>query len=180
MPLTELVGHRYDISLLIDPLPDATSYIDAGGLSFGIEYRELNAAILDEHFANDPQKSAAVAAARKFEEVGVAVHVCDAGTRTEYLRLDAFIGLSHYHYIVPGSHQTVVHWDDTVQGPMVDRLPDMLQHRLTDMLLEVMGPEQVASYRMNEVHAALPQILAEIAAHNERLNLDQLRLSGQS
>jgi hypothetical protein len=170
MALHEWLGRRLDISMIIDPIPGATEYIEAGGLKFGVEYRELNAAVIDENFGDDPEKSAVVEvgksvvveAGRQFEVVGFAIHVFDSETNTEYLRLDVFPGVPHYHYIFPGSHHTIVHWDEIAQGPMIDRLPTILEDHLEDMLLEVMSRERVSNYRMDEVRTALPQVFAAI------------------
>ncbi|MCU1363976.1 MAG: hypothetical protein JWM55_1804 [Acidimicrobiaceae bacterium] len=170
MALHEWLGRRLDISVIIDPIPAATEYIDAGGLKFGVEYRELNAAIIDENFGDDPAKSAAVEVGksavnevgRQSEVEGVAIHVFDSETNTEYLRLDAFPGIPHYHYIFPGSHHTIIHWDEIAQGSMIDQLPTFLEDHLEDMLLEVVPRERVSNYRMDEVRAALPQIYAAI------------------
>ena len=162
--LHELLGHRYSASVIINASPAETTYIDAGGLTFGVEYRELNADVFDENFGDtdDPETLAAIEIGRKYEEVGIAVHVFDTATMDELLRLDAFPGVPHYHYIVPGSHHTVVYWDETVLGPMVDRLPDFLGSRLSEMLLEVVDTDKFAAYDMDEVQAALPRVYDEI------------------
>jgi hypothetical protein len=62
-----------------------------------------------------------------------------------------------------------VYWDETAQGPMVDRLSEFLEGHLKEMLLEVMDADQVAGYQMDEIRAALPEVFAEIDKYRDRL-----------
>ena len=91
------IGRRYSGDP-IPPIPEHTTWIDAGGLRFGIEFRVLNDAIINAEFGSREEKSVQVDGVLPEEDLvgfdsrGVSIHVCDARDGGEYLRFDAFDG----------------------------------------------------------------------------------------
>ena len=168
MALPRLLGTRYDIGVIINPVPGETTYVKAGPLTFGIEYRYINDKLLDEHFADDPEKNAVIV--RGFDEEGIAVHVMDSATGTEYLRFDGFTGMPHYHYIYPGSHHVIVNWDELANGPFLDWVPVVLAGRLEAMLAEGVGVDEAHRLVTPEVHGAIEGVVAEIDRLRGRLD----------
>ena len=104
MPMPAGLGTRLELgkAAVVDVDPEQTTYFSGGGLTFGVEYRELNAAALDAAAGDDPVKKEAAARFRHLDEVGVSVHVFDSANEEEYLRFDGFTGLKHFPLHLPG------------------------------------------------------------------------------
>ncbi len=122
------VGHEAPTPL-IPPVPEATTYFDAGPLRFGVELRTFGEGDIPSAFS------------------GPSVHVYGAADGEEYLRFDVFDGLPHYHYIdphaevaddqaVPGESDIVVVYDFAAHGPMWPWTVVALRERLGAMLHE--------------------------------------------
>jgi hypothetical protein len=158
------VGDRFDW----DPIPlvrEATTFIDAGAVSVGVELRELNDAIIA---AAHPEQVASGAIALSGEaggeprDRGVSLHICDRGNEKEYLRFDGFDAVPHYHYISPGSHNVRVIFDAVAEGDFLEWMFRRLDERLPEMLAEAGGEEVAASVDMVEFRRAIPLVRSEI------------------
>ena len=92
----------------IPPDPEHTTYIEAGNLRFGVEWRRLDDAELAANYegeAMDEIQSHLTSDA--VDDDGVSIHVLGSGDGHEYLRFDCFRDGPHYHYIEPsGEKQT--------------------------------------------------------------------------
>lgn len=135
----------------LPPEPEHTTYVDAGPVSVGVEYRVVDVP--------------------KLTDRGFSLHVCDRATGAEYLRFDLFEDEPHYHYIRPGRENRVVLYDANACGPMFDwavtclreRLPAMLRYAGADELAEATaGPEYGSAVdgavaRIRELAAGAPR-----------------------
>ncbi len=166
MPLAPRVGTSYEIDFKVPMDPGATRSFEAGGLTFGVEVRALNAEVLQRAYGHDPEKLARTRSEfqQGLELVGRSVHVFDAETEEEYLRFDAFDDEPHYHYIFPGSHHTIVWWDEVAHGPLPERLPTLLHDRLAEMLGVVVEPGRLARIDLAAVDRVLPDVMTALGA----------------
>ncbi|TAK68201.1 MAG: hypothetical protein EPO13_11645 [Actinomycetota bacterium] len=163
MPLAPRVGTSYELDFKIPPDPAATRFFDAGGLRFGVERRALNAAVLQQAYGHDPEWLARTRPEfqQGLELQAPSIHVFDADSAEEYLRIDAFDEEPHYHYIYPGSHHTIVWWDQCALGPFPEQVPVLLHHRLRSMLAVVVEADRLARIDWDAVAAVVPEVVAE-------------------
>ncbi len=145
------VGHEAPTPL-IPPVPEATTFLDAGPLRFGVELRTLGEGDMPSAFS------------------GPTVHVYGAEDGEEYLRFDVFDGLPHYHYIdphaafapdqtVPGESDIVVVFDYAAHGPMWPWTVECLRSRLGAMLHEGGIHELADEVDDDAIAAVLPTIV---------------------
>jgi len=159
------LGTRYDV----DPIPpddDHTTYFDAGPLRIGVEYRVLDDAALAESFAADAAAAAIINAAKPdvVDDRGFSIHVFDAATGREHLRFDMFDGDPHYHYIVPGSHNVLIAYDEAAFGTMADWAVDCLRRRLPQMLRAAEAADLAERVDQAAVDRVIPEVLAVAAS----------------
>src|SRR5262249_48256648 len=112
--------------------PEHTTYVPAGPLSVGLEYREGGSDHTIVNFADMPGQMQELIEEfkrrdRPTVDRGFSFHVCDAATGVEHLRFDAFDSGPdsqgpHYHYLHHSDAgmvtMTVVRYDEDAQGPM--------------------------------------------------------------
>jgi hypothetical protein len=149
------------------PVEESTRRFDAGAVTFGVEYRDLDPESLEATYRDNPEYLAELREKSPeggFTDEGVTIHVFDAGDGHEYLRFDVFDDEPHYHYI----HRTV---DDAVVNNVIDfdvvahgdmfrwtfevlrtRLPAMLEQAGGNALAERLDPDLVAQV-LTEVEA---------------------------
>lgn len=158
------LGKRFAIDTIIPPVPEDTRYVDAGAVTFGVEYREVNEAVvlanLRAHGMDRPPPGARQTID---EDGGVSLHVCDARTRTEYLRFDMFDDSPHYHYLCHNEYQLNILYDRAACGPMTDWALECVRHRLRPMLTLCGADALAAQIDDAAIEAALPQVVALIA-----------------
>ncbi|MFZ0664344.1 MAG: hypothetical protein WAM97_01220 [Acidimicrobiales bacterium] len=141
MPRAHPVGVRRE-TVPIPAVEENTTYVPAGALKIGVEFRVLNDAIVQQHFSYDERALQIVNNARKevgndhepLDDSGVSFHVCDAETGDEHLRFDAFSNDPHYHYISPGRYHVVVAFDEAANGNCTQWVLNVLESQLGDML----------------------------------------------
>jgi hypothetical protein len=136
----DTLGYRYD-GVPLPPVPEATSYIDIGALTIGIEFRFLTDEIVKAAREKEPRMAVGHADA-PLQDQGVSLHVCD-NDRTEYIRFDNFGDDPHYHYIVPGAYNIMVPYDEAANGPFLDWALERLRASMPDMLREA-GADELA------------------------------------
>ena len=154
------LGYTYHVSP-IPPVEEATTYIDAGDVVIGVEFRRLTDDVVDTTFDADTQAASGIGEARPaggLDEQGVSLHVLDAATRLEYLRFDNFDDDPHYHYIVPGSHNIVIPFDPAACGDFTTWALERIGSRLKDMLRQAGAHQLADQVAMTDVHAALPAV----------------------
>lgn len=153
------LGTRYD-TVPIPPVPENTTWLDAGAVRIGIEYRNLDDDILDEAFAGRPDEAAIIDAARPETLVdrGWSLHVSDARTGDEHLRFDMFEDGPHYHYIVPRQYNLSIDFDPHACGDMFDWALGCVADRLPEMLRQAEAPELAAAVRAEDLVPALDEV----------------------
>jgi hypothetical protein len=137
-----MIGKVYNIPPQ-PPVAEHTTWFDAGVLSLGVEYRELDPDnLLDtykdtEHLADFLHLSPEGG----FTDEGVSLLVRSVEDDHEYLRFDVFDGEPHYHYVhrPDADHEianNVIDFDVVAHGDMLPWAISCLRHRLPDMLTE--------------------------------------------
>ncbi len=92
--------HRF---MLIPIMEDETTWFTSGPITIGVESRAFGKP------------------GGEVLERGASVHVCDAKTRSEWLRFDCFDNQPHYHYILQDQqHNILWGYDPNANGPMFD------------------------------------------------------------
>ncbi len=135
-----------------------TVCVDAGPVTFGVEYRHLDeATILAEYGPDAEAKFGGVRPAgmgQVVEEDGVSIHVFDSANGEELLRFDCFDDAPHYHLLAPrDSRNIVIEHDGAVSGPLLDwaigelgkRLPDLLRQAGAGAVAERVDAAEVAA-----------------------------------
>jgi len=156
---TERMG-TFVASFPVPHEPQATRLIVAGPVTFGVEPRVF-----------DPVAEAAKLTAAEIAvagpdslfnsdrvDGGVCVHVFRTDGMAEYLRFDCFDDEPHYHYIVPGRGNMLVHFDRVANGPMLDWTMGALRGRLPEMLTQLGAGELAASLKPKELELALDEV----------------------
>ncbi len=120
----------------IPPDPAHTTYVDAGSLRIGVEWRLLDDAELAANYEGAAMDEIqANLKTPTVEDNGVSIHVVAADDGHEYLRFDCFRDGPHYHYIEPsGEKQTIVDFDPVALGEMLPWTLLQLRERLAPML----------------------------------------------
>lgn len=135
-----------------------TTFVDAGCVTFGVEYRAITNEDLLDLYKGTPFEAIRGAGTPGLNLEGLSIHVCDAATGTEYVRFDVFEDDPHYHYIHPWTSPDevdnhVVYWDAVAHGPMLPwaikslrvALPRMLQEAGASHLVGRLDPAQLAT-----------------------------------
>ncbi len=76
----------------------------------------------------------------------------------EYLRFDCFADEPHYHYIIPGRGNMLVHFDRVANGPMLDWTLRTLRGRLPELLAQVGAEKLAASLQPAVLERALDEV----------------------
>jgi hypothetical protein len=141
--------------------------VDAGPLVFGVEPREINDAVFDEHFDADARATTTIAELRVgagTDDGGVSVHVFDAATMTEHLRFDCFEENPHYHYQCPGADHVVVTYDSAAHGPMEEWVVERVRSgRLSAMLRHGGAPDLADLVERHDLTGVVPALLEEMS-----------------
>ena len=171
-----MIGTVYTVPP-IPPDEAHTTWVPAGGLSIGVEYRLLDDAELAANYAGAQMEE--IQANIKGDTVndnGVSLHVKAVIDDHEYLRFDLFEHEPHYHYIEPsGEKQTIVAYDFVALGEMLPWALHQLRHRMTEMLEFAGGAgvvSQIDPARLEEGLRRVEQLArdaqAELAAAGDR------------
>ncbi|HEU5149707.1 MAG TPA: hypothetical protein VFU19_04380 [Iamia sp.] len=159
------LGTRYD-TVPIPPLPENTTWYDAGAVRLGIEYRHLTDDIVDAAFAARPDEAAVVDAARPalLDDEGWSLHVVDGATDEEWLRFDMFDDGPHYHYIVPGQYNLSIDIDTNALGEPIPWALGAVRDRVATMLRYAGNEDLAAKVDPDAVAAAIDQVDAHVRA----------------
>jgi len=160
------MGTRYFIQP-IAPVERNTVRVPAGALTFGLEMRELNPAIVSDFYSDRPDEPAVRALVEEngeLEDSGPSIHVFGTDDGLEYLRFDCFVHGPHYHYVHPQQEYQVVNAMDPVAfGDPFEWAVGRLRSRLAEMLRESGGEQLADSLDPAAVDTALER-LAELRA----------------
>ena len=160
------MGTHYEV-LPIPAFAEYTHRFTAGPLTFGVEYRLLNEAVIAAEYGEDSRakfgNQLPPGLPATIDEDGVSLHVFGPDG-LEYLRFDCFDDYPHYHYIeAREGRQTVMEFDPLADGPMRDWLVDCLRERLGEMLTRA-GAADVAARWDPAAHG---EVLAAVAVEIE-------------
>ena len=144
----------------IPPDPERTTWVDAGALRIGVEYRRLDDAEIRANYAGrDLAEIRGALQDRTLQDDGVSIHVAGADDGHEYLRFDLFEQDPHYHYIEPsGERQTVVQFDRVAMGEMLPWAMGQLRGRLPQMLERAGGEELVPKLDRARLEAGIAKV----------------------
>jgi hypothetical protein len=124
----------------------ATTYLDAGAISIGVEYRVVDPESLRETYKGSAEQLAELEERSPeggFYAEGLSLHVVAKADGHEYLRFDLFDDPPHYHYnhpVVDGRYtNNVIDYDVASNGPMLDWTLEKLRTRLPEMLRQAGG-----------------------------------------
>jgi hypothetical protein len=160
------------------PSEKDTAWFDAGALTIGVEYRDVNPDDLLELYKDDPKQLAELLEKSPdggFSDNGVSLHVCGTDDGHEYLRFDVFDAEPHYHYI----HHTAPHdeivnnvvtFDTFAFGEMLPFALRCLRERLPDMLPRAQGEHLVSQLDPALLGPVIDQVeqVARVAQDNLR------------
>ena len=128
------------------PVEENTHWFDAGALSIGVEYRDVNPGNLTETYQGTEYMDELLAKSPEggFADEGVTIHVSESADGHEYLRFDCFDAEPHYHYIhkTPAGAEpvnNVIDFDVHAHGDMLPWAIRCLRERLPAMLAEAGG-----------------------------------------
>jgi hypothetical protein len=159
----KMVGKVYGIPPQ-PPVEENTTYLPAGALTIGVEYRDVNpenllatykdTAYLDELLEKSPEGG--------FADEGVSIHVCATDGGHEFLRFDVFDDDPHYHYIHAGDEivNNVIDFDVLAHGEMLTWVIERLRTRLPDMLPHARGDHLVPLIDQSVLDPVIDQVEA--------------------
>jgi hypothetical protein len=132
------------------PKESDTTWLPAGAVTIGIEYRTLDPESLVELYRDNPDHLAEMLAKSPdggFADSGVSLHVKGTDDGHEYLRFDVFDGEPHYHYVYAGPEivNNVVVFDTFAHGDMLPFALACLRTRLSEMLTRAGGAHVAAA-----------------------------------
>jgi len=161
------------------PVEADTRWIEAGALTFGVEYRDVDPASLAATYGTDDAAMDEIeehSPEGGFVDQGVSIHVRGTDDGHEYLRFDVFDAEPHYHYVRPtGDHNNVVEHDVVANGDMLRWAIERLRSHLTEMLTEAGGAELA-----RHVDPALvAPVIDEVAAMAEQARQAQRAAAGR-
>lgn len=147
-------------SFPVAQVPEATTLVEAGPITFGIEPRIFDPVAEAAKLTAEEIAAAGPDALFHSDKVdgGVCVHVFGTDGLAEYLRFDCFDDEPHYHYIIPGKGNMLVHFDRVANGPMLEWTMRTLRGRLPEMLMQLGAEKLVASLRLEELERALDEV----------------------
>ena len=165
------MGTHYEV-LPIPAFSENTHIFQAGVLTFGVEYRLLNEAVIAAEYGEDARakfgNTLPPGLPAQIDEDGVSVHVFGPDG-LEYLRFDCFDDYPHYHYIeAREGRQTVMEFDPLADGPMQSWLVGCLRGRLGEMLSRAGAGDVAADWDPHAHVEVLAAVASEIEAATQR------------
>jgi len=153
-----MIGTVYTVPP-IPPDEEHTTWVSAGALSHGVEYRLLDDAELAANYEGaQMEEIQANIKGDGVQDNGVSLHVKAVADGHEYLRFDMFDQQPHYHYIEPsGEKQTIVEYDRVAMGDMLPWAMNQLRTRLAEMLRFAGGSRLVEEIDRDALDAGLAQ-----------------------
>ena len=154
-----MTGTTYSVPP-IPPDPEHTTWVEAGAISIGVEYRLLDDAELAANYEGEQMDEIqAATGGDAVEDNGVSIHVNGSADGHEYLRFDCFEQGPHYHYILAsGEEQTIVDFDRVALGDMLPWALDQIRTRLPEMLARAGGEALVGKLDPAQIAASLAEV----------------------
>lgn len=144
----------------IPPDAEHTTWVEAGAIRIGVEYRLLDDSELAANYQGEQMDEIQDAlAGQQADDNGVSLHVAGADDDHEYLRFDLFEREPHYHYIdASGESQRIIDYDRVALGPMLPWALAQIRTQLGPMLEHAGGAALAAKVDAAEVEAALESV----------------------
>ena len=144
----------------IPPDAEHTTWVDAGAITIGVEYRLLDDAGLAANYQGEQMVEILEATGGDaVQDNGVSLHVAGSEDRHEYLRFDLFEQEPHYHYIErSGEKQTIIEYDRVALGPMLPWALAQIRTRLAAMLSFAGGEALVPKLEAGRIEACLVEV----------------------
>ncbi len=167
-----MIGKVYNIPPQ-PPVAENTSYLRAGAVTFGVEYRELDPASLEATYQGNAAQLAELRERSPeggFSDEGVSIHVCATDDGREYVRFDVFDDEPHYHYVHHDGEDivnNVIDFDRAAHGEMLPWAIDRLRTRLAAMLREAGGAHLVPRLEPALIGPVLDEV-EQLAARAQR------------
>lgn len=154
-----MIGTVYTVPP-IPPDEEHTTWVSAGALSLGVEYRLLDDAELAANYEGaQMEEIQANIKGDAVQDNGVSLHVKAVADGHEYLRFDMFEHEPHYHYIEPsGQKQTIVEYDRVAMGDMLPWALNRLRTRLPEMLGFAGGSSLIEKIDRSALDTGLEQV----------------------
>ena len=135
-------------TLPVPAFAEHTVRLVAGPITFGVEYRHLDEAVILAFYGEDARAKfdnvRPAGMAEVVEEDGLSLHVFDSTTGAEVLRFDCFDDAPHYHLLDAQSSRNVVIEHDAVRdGPLLEWALLQMRSDLPDLLVRA-GAETLA------------------------------------
>ena len=153
-------------TLPVPAFDEYTTRVVAGAVTFGVEYRRLDEAVILDFYGPDAraQFDGVTPAGMEgtVEEDGLSLHVFGTADGLEYLRFDCFDEAAHYHLLEPREpRNVVVEHDVQLRGPLLDWALEALRERLPELLEEAGAPDLAAAVEPERVAGALEAVASE-------------------
>ncbi len=158
-------------TLPVPAFDEFTVRIPAGAVTFGIEYRRLDEAVILAYYGPDARARFDNVLPAGFDtgpvdEDGLCLHVFGSADGAEVLRFDCFDEAAHYHLLDPHApRNTVIEHDHAVAGPLLDWALEALRTQLPELLTRAGAPVLAAAVDSERVRMAL----AEVAVESRRM-----------
>ena len=154
-----MIGKTYAIPPQ-PPVAENLTTFEAGNLSIGVEYRDLDPEGLVATYRDNPAHLAELLAESPeggFTDEGVSLHVFDTTDGHEYVRFDVFDADPHYHYNHHGPEvvNNVIDFDVVAHGDMLPWALERIRTRLPEMLTEAGGAHVVPGLDQGAIEQAL-------------------------
>ena len=153
-------------TLPVPAFDEYTTRIAAGAVTFGVEYRHLDEAVILDYYGPDARSLFDGVTPAGMEgtvvEDGLCLHVFGTADGAEYLRFDCFDEAAHYHLLDPDTPRNVViEHDAGSRGPLLDWALEALRDRLPELLAEAGAADLARAVEPGRVADALGTVAAE-------------------
>jgi len=147
----------------VPPIPPDeahTTWVEAGAIRIGVEYRLLDEAELAANYEGEQMDEIQDALdGQAVQDNGVSLHVAGSQDGHEYLRFDLFDQEPHYHYIDrSGEQQTIIDFDRVAHGPMLPWALEQIRSRLVPMLERAGGQDLVSQLDGDRIAGSLAEV----------------------
>ncbi|MGI9603628.1 MAG: DUF7700 domain-containing protein [Acidimicrobiales bacterium] len=166
-----MLGQVYNVAP-IAPDAEHTTYLDAGVLRLGVEYRRLDPEALADYYSGDDLAEVEEHSPEGgFTDEGVSIHIESVVDDHEYIRFDVFLDDPHYHYVdkMAGTN-TLIGYDRAAHGEMLPWVLGQVANRLGPMLVAA-GAPHVAEQLSGDAGSTMAD---QLRSHLVGLGFDEL------
>jgi hypothetical protein len=155
----QIVIPKGQVDKMVEPVVENTRHIAAGAVSFAVEFRELNARVINETYGHDPEAMKFFENMMDIDDVGVTVHVYSRDDMIERLRFDAFGDHPHYHYVFPDGSHKKIDYDVAACGDLLEWSLRTMEDRLPEMLRQADASHVADQIDLADIRAVIPTIV---------------------